>query len=96
MGCYIEFLILKEKILEVAGEEISMPVTVDEQRTPQLSDFMIGFGTAGRCLPMTHSSGSLPAVRCFLSAYCIALGTFVLTSTSLNTEKGVHVTNICA
>ena len=29
MGCYIEFLILKEKILEIAGEEISMPVTVD-------------------------------------------------------------------
>ena len=28
MGCYIEFLILKEKILEIAGEEISMPVTV--------------------------------------------------------------------
>ena len=28
MECYIEFLILKEKILEIAGEEISMPVTV--------------------------------------------------------------------
>ena len=28
MGWYIEFLILKEKILEIAGEEISMPVTV--------------------------------------------------------------------
>ena len=28
MGCYIEFIILKEKILEIAGEEISMPVTV--------------------------------------------------------------------
>ena len=28
MGCYIEFLILKEKILEIAGKEISMPVTV--------------------------------------------------------------------
>ena len=30
MGCYIEFLILKEKILEIAGEEISMPVTVGD------------------------------------------------------------------
>ena len=29
MGCYIEFLILKEKILEIAVEEISMPVTVN-------------------------------------------------------------------
>ena len=28
MGCYIEFLILKEKILEIAGEEISISVTV--------------------------------------------------------------------
>ena len=32
MGCYIEFLILKEKILEIAGEEISMPVTVGDTR----------------------------------------------------------------
>ena len=36
---------------------------LDEQPTLQLSDFMIDFGTAGRCLPMTHSSGSLPADR---------------------------------
>ena len=28
MGYYIEFLVLKEKILEIAGEEISMPVSV--------------------------------------------------------------------
>ena len=31
MGCYIEFLILKEKILEIAGEEISISVTVVEE-----------------------------------------------------------------
>ena len=47
MGCYIEFLILKEKILEIAGEEISMPVTVHSTNDkPPTASFLSKFSEA--------------------------------------------------